>query len=323
MAQSPQGKTTHSPTPFAVDPADELPVGVQLGWRLRALIVSGRLGAGSRMPSVRALAGWAGVNVNTVRGVYSNLEREGLILTRQGAGSFVSPTAGGSTEVERIAAEAIEAAQAAGIDPREVALVAFVSAGLPDALETALPESGDDPDEYEEISLEELASELDIDNGWLEIDETGARRELRRQIGRLEAQLATYTRDLAEVEDPTARFTPPEPRIATAEELERTRDALLSRLAAVRGVAARRARRERRAREARDEIVADPSGHRWEVVSAADAGEPGCTTWSAEPRFGPLGALMNWWRVKVSGGCPLPVPLAAAGRSPDDRGGGR
>jgi hypothetical protein len=28
--------------------------------------------------------------------------------------------------------------------------------------------------------------------------------------------------------------------------------------------------------------------------------------------MGPLGALMNWWRIKVSGGCPLPEPLAAA-----------
>ena len=54
-----------------------------------------------------------------------------------------------------------------------------------------------------------------------------------------------------------------------------------------------------------DAIVNDPAGHRWEVISAAETGEEGCTTWQAGPRFGPLGALMNWWRVKVSGGCPL------------------
>ena len=41
----------------------------------------------------------------------------------------------------------------------------------------------------------------------------------------------------------------------------------------------RRSRRERRAREVRDAMVADPAGHRWEVVSAAETGEQGCTTW--------------------------------------------
>jgi len=66
MAQSPSAIT-----PFKADPADELPLGVQLDWRLRALIRSGRLAPGERMPSVRALAEWASVNVNTVRGVYA------------------------------------------------------------------------------------------------------------------------------------------------------------------------------------------------------------------------------------------------------------
>ena len=81
-------------SPFTADPGDELPVGVQLAWRLRALIASGRLAPGERLPSVRALAGWAGVNVNTVRGVYARLEDEGLVATRHGAGSFVAEGAG-------------------------------------------------------------------------------------------------------------------------------------------------------------------------------------------------------------------------------------
>jgi hypothetical protein len=51
-------------------------------------------------------------------------------------------------------------------------------------------------------------------------------------------------------------------------------------------------------------MVADPSAHRWEVVSAAETGEEGCAEWQVGSRLGPLGALMSWWRVKVSGGCP-------------------
>ena len=294
-------------SPFSADAGDELPVGVQLAWRLRALIASGRLAAGERLPSVRALAGWAGVNVNTVRGVYARLEDEGLIATRHGAGSFVAEGAGGSPEVERIAGEAIDAARDAGVDPREVAIVALVSAGLPEVLDVGLPDEPPEADDEPELDLEQLAAELDLDDSWLEADELGARRELRRQIGRLEAQLAGYRRDLESLDEPRP-LHPPEPRIASAAELERTRDTLLRQLAAARTAAAQRARRERRAREVRDAIVADPGAHRWEVVSSADTGEEGCATWQAEPRLGPLGALMSWWRVRVSGGCPLSRP---------------
>src|SRR5690242_18782991 len=105
-------------TPFRADAESELPVGVQLAWRLRALITSGRLAGGERMPSVRTMAEWAEVNVNTVRAVYARLEEEGLIETRHGRGSYVAPGAIGSDAVERIAAEAIEAAREAGVDPR-------------------------------------------------------------------------------------------------------------------------------------------------------------------------------------------------------------
>ena len=295
-------------TPFTADPADELPVGVQLAWRLRALIAAGRLAPGERLPSVRTLADWAGVNVNTVRGVYARLEDDGLVATRHGAGSFVAEGAGGSPEVERIAAEAIEAARDSGVDPRDIAIVALVSSSLPEALDEGLPAEPPvlDEDEPLALDLEQLAAELELDDTWLEADEVGARRELRRQIGRLEAQLASYRRDLESLGPP--RITPPEPRIASAAELERTRDALLHQLATARNAAAQRARRERRAREVRDAMVADPGAHRWEVVSSAETGEEGCASWQSEPRLGPLGALMSWWRVRVSGGCPLSRP---------------
>jgi DNA-binding transcriptional regulator YhcF (GntR family) len=301
-------------TPFRTDPEDELPVGVQLAWRLRALIRAGRLAAGERLPSVRALAEWAGVNVNTVRGVYTHLEDDGLIVTRHGSGSFVAEGAAGSPEVERIAAEAIAAATEANVDPRDVAIVALVSSALPEGLAESLPQELVEEAEPSELDLARLADELDLSDEWLQADDAVARRELRRQIGRLEAQLASYQRDI-DVAPATVR--PSEPRVAGAAELEATRDALLHQLAAARAAAERRAAGERRAREVRDAIVADPAGHRWEVVSSADTGEEGCVTWEVAPRMGPLGALMRWWQVKVSGGCPLAPPLAAAAR---DRG---
>jgi GntR family transcriptional regulator len=288
-------------TPFQADQASEVPVGVQLAWRLRALISSGRLAAGDRMPSVRALADWAGVNVNTVRGVYARLEDEGLVATVHGRGTFVTERADGSPDVEQIAGDAIAEARASGVDPRDVAIVAFVAADLPEVLDEGLPpEPAEEPD-AEEPDLEALAAELDLSDVWLEADDVSARQELRRQIGRLEAQLASYRR---EIEPPARRVRPAEPRIANVAELERTRDALLTQLGQARAAATARARRERRAREVRDAMIADPTSHRWDVVSSEETGEEGCTEWQVGSRFGPLGALMSWWRVKVSGGCP-------------------
>jgi DNA-binding transcriptional regulator YhcF (GntR family) len=68
----------------------DVPVGTQLAWQIQALIASGRLQAGERLPSVRKLAEVAGVNVNTVRSVYERLEGEGFVVTEHGRGSFVA-----------------------------------------------------------------------------------------------------------------------------------------------------------------------------------------------------------------------------------------
>ena len=72
------------------------------------------------------------------------------------------------------------------------------------------------------------------------------RQELRRQIGRLEAELASYTRDLS-AELPTA------PRRAVAhvagvQELEQTRDTLIAQLSEAQKAAEQRAGRKRRPR---------------------------------------------------------------------------
>ena len=104
-------------TPFSTDPAAELPVGVQLSWRLRALIATGRLAAGERLPSFRRLAEWAGVNVNTVRAVYAGLEDAGLVVSRQGQGTFVAEGIEAAPELEEIAAEALRRAREAGPRP--------------------------------------------------------------------------------------------------------------------------------------------------------------------------------------------------------------
>lgn len=109
------GSSPAEPTPFSTDPSDELPVGLQLTWRLRALICTGEWRSGERLPSFRRLAAWAGVNVNTVRAVYEGLEKEGLVISRQGQGTFVAAGVKPSPELEEIATDALRRAREAGL----------------------------------------------------------------------------------------------------------------------------------------------------------------------------------------------------------------
>jgi DNA-binding transcriptional regulator YhcF (GntR family) len=180
--------------PFRIDPGDELPVGLQLSWRLRALIRTGELAAGERLPSFRRLAEWAGVNVGTVRAVYEALEADGLVVTRHGQGTFVAAGVEPAPQLEEIATDALRRAEKAGIGPRELAMVAVACAGLPDESET------------------------------LEV-----RQELRRQIARLEAELASYTDHLTA--DLATAPTRAVAHVAGVEELEQTRDTLIAQLA--------------------------------------------------------------------------------------------
>ena len=230
------------PNPFATDPGDELPVGLQLSWRLRALIATGQLAPGERLPSFRQLAGWAGVNLNTVRAVYEGLEREGLVVSRQGQGTFVAAGVDPAPELEEIAAEALRRARDAGLGPRELAIVAMTCASLPDEGEGLVAPPPQLPDPETESEAIEV------------------RQELRRQIGRLEAELASYARDLRPGELPTAPRRA-EAHIAGVGELEETRDTLIAQLSEAQRAAEQRVRGE------------------------------------AEGR-GPLGRAMSWWRAK-------------------------
>ena len=101
---------------FAVDRDSELPVGTQLSWKLRAMIVRGALRSGDRLPSVRELAGFAGVNVNTARAAYVALEREELIASEHGRGTYVTERAAELRGIDEVAEQAIERARDAGVD---------------------------------------------------------------------------------------------------------------------------------------------------------------------------------------------------------------
>ena len=144
-------------------------------------------------------------------------------------------------------------------------------------------------------------------------DERLARVELRRQIGRLEAQLGSLFAEAfprVEVDSAIAPMSG-EPRVLGLGELEAIRDSLAGRTAEARIKLRERAELETRNRELLERMLDAPAEHRWLRISRADVGEPGCGHWHSRPRLGPLGMLMGWWRVKVSSGCPLAGRLAA------------
>jgi hypothetical protein len=145
------------------------------------------------------------------------------------------------------------------------------------------------------------------------VDERLARVELRRQVGRLERELAGLVgAAFGRVElDHRVAADAGAPRLLGLGELERLRDGLAERVADARVALRGRAEVETANRELLRQMLAAPADFKWGVVTRADVGEPGCGGWHSRPRLGPLGMLMGWWRVKVSSGCPLAGRLAA------------
>jgi hypothetical protein len=146
-----------------------------------------------------------------------------------------------------------------------------------------------------------------------EVGETMARRDLRDQIAKLEAQLgaavsAGFPNRLA----PPAGRHGGTGRLLDLGALERVRDELADRLRALRREAAALGARQAASRHLLERMRLEPGRYRWVRVYAADLGEPGCQSWQVRPRLGLLGMLMGWWRVKLSSGCPLPI--AGTGR---------
>ncbi|HEX9382440.1 MAG TPA: GntR family transcriptional regulator [Gemmatimonadaceae bacterium] len=74
---------------FSVDSTSPTPIYAQLDRSIRAAIATGELEQGAQLPTVRQLAVDLAVNANTVARVYAQLERDGILETRRGVGTFV------------------------------------------------------------------------------------------------------------------------------------------------------------------------------------------------------------------------------------------
>ncbi len=80
---------------------DGVPIYRQIVNQIKQLVTSGRLPVGSELPPIRKLAQSIVVNPNTVAKAYKELEYQGVIYSRQGAGCFVSDRESPLSEQER------------------------------------------------------------------------------------------------------------------------------------------------------------------------------------------------------------------------------
>jgi GntR family transcriptional regulator len=104
---------------IVVDENDRRPIYQQVVDEIKALIARGELREGAALPPVRQVAADLGVNLNTIATAYRELQREGLINIRHGAGAIVSSiTAQEKTDDELR-------------KPLRAALTQLVLAGLP------------------------------------------------------------------------------------------------------------------------------------------------------------------------------------------------
>ncbi len=138
-------------------------------------------------------------------------------------------------------------------------------------------------------------------------DERPARRTLLDQVERLEGELSsiavsTWPRQGFDFSVPARGG----PRLLTLGELEQLRDDLAERVDSARRAFSTRTEVEEQHRCRIEEMLLAPEEHKWVRVSNEDIGEPGCKHWHVRPRWGIFGMLLNWWRVKISSGCPLP-----------------
>ena len=110
-----------------IEPDSKVPIYIQLEDQIRSMIAAGQLQPGHQLPTIRELAANLRVNYNTIARVYLDLDRDGIISTQRGRGTFVA----GVPDEEQIARQrqqklqaivrsALDEARALGYEPGEI-----------------------------------------------------------------------------------------------------------------------------------------------------------------------------------------------------------
>ena len=84
-----------------IDPSSGLPIYLQIINQIKYSIAMEAIKSEDQLPSVRELASQLRVNPNTVAKAYTELEREGIVFTKRGEGTFVSDAGVSISEEEK------------------------------------------------------------------------------------------------------------------------------------------------------------------------------------------------------------------------------
>ena len=77
-------------TEFILSQKDSRPMYIQIIEQVKQKVAVGDWESGQELPSIRALAANLKISVITIKRAYLELEREGIIITRQGKGSYIA-----------------------------------------------------------------------------------------------------------------------------------------------------------------------------------------------------------------------------------------
>jgi GntR family transcriptional regulator len=108
------------------NPASGVPIYLQLMEQVKHAIETGALRPGEQLPGIRPLAEELVINANTVAKAYRELEHEGVIELRHGAGAFVSANSRPKKETEKfragqsVVADAIRRLRERGVTDEEI-----------------------------------------------------------------------------------------------------------------------------------------------------------------------------------------------------------
>jgi GntR family transcriptional regulator len=111
---------------FRPNPSSGVPIYLQLMEQVKHGIETGALRPGEQLPGIRPLAEELVVNPNTVAKAYRELEHEGVIELRQGAGAFVSARARAQKQTDKLragrnaVAEAVARLRKSGLSEEEI-----------------------------------------------------------------------------------------------------------------------------------------------------------------------------------------------------------
>jgi DNA-binding transcriptional regulator YhcF (GntR family) len=116
---------------FQINKKTDFPIYQQLKEQIRYFLLNGDLGPGTRLPPPKDLAGYLRINKNTVIVAYKELEKEGLIVTRHGQGTYVSESLPPDPGFRRrqalieLAREALERTRDLGFSAEDLFTVVF------------------------------------------------------------------------------------------------------------------------------------------------------------------------------------------------------